>query len=129
MAHSHAVVWMDSKEAHTFCFNATEVEASRTRADLPFGKIHHRAGAIGSGHQTHDAKYFKSIAETLAGVREWLLTGPGEAKLSFCQYLKEHFPALERTMVAVETTDHPTDRQVVALARQHFKAIDRMRAL
>lgn len=120
---------MDSKEAHTFCLNRADVEASKTRSDLPFRKIHHKAGVIGAGHQAPDAAYLKSIADTLAGVREWLLLGPGEAKHALARYIKEHAPAVDQALVAVEPADHPTDGQVVAYARRHFKAIDRMRAL
>lgn len=127
--HSHAVVWMDQKEAHTFCFNATDVEAVRTRSDSAFRKVHHKAGAIGSGHQKPDASYFEGIARTLSGVNEWILLGPGEAKNQFSKYLKDHRPAVDGTLVAVEAADHPTDAEVVAYARRHFKAIDRMRAV
>ena len=50
MSHSHAIVWMDSKEAHVFQFNAEDVEKQRIVAQLPFRKIHHKAGVIGAGH-------------------------------------------------------------------------------
>jgi hypothetical protein len=33
---------------------------------------------------------------------------------------------LTKTIVAVETVDHPSDGQLVAHARKHFDATDRM---
>ncbi len=36
MTHNHAIVWMDSKEARVFRFNAVDVENDRIRAHNPF---------------------------------------------------------------------------------------------
>jgi hypothetical protein len=33
---------------------------------------------------------------------------------------------LGRAIVAVESADHPTDAEVLAYARRHFTALDRM---
>ena len=77
MSHSHAIVWMDSREAHVFRFSAEDVERQRIRSHSPFRKIHHKAGVIGAGHVHLDHGYFDEIAEALDGIQEWLLTGPG----------------------------------------------------
>jgi len=76
MSHSHAIVWMDSREAHVFRFSADDVERQRIRSHSPFRKIHHKAGVIGAGHVHLDHGYFEEIAEALDGIQEWLLTGP-----------------------------------------------------
>ena len=49
MSHNHAIVWMDSKEARIFQFNASDVEKARIRAHNPFRQVHHKAGVIGAG--------------------------------------------------------------------------------
>ena len=68
MSHTHAVVWLDTKEAHVFQFNAEDVERQRIKAHMPAHKIHQKAGIVGSGH-SHDGKeYFESIVVALAGV-------------------------------------------------------------
>ena len=46
MSHSHAIVWMDSREAHVFRFSADDVEKQRIQSHNPFRKIHHKAGVI-----------------------------------------------------------------------------------
>ena len=49
MTHNHAIVWMDSKEARIFRFNATDVEHEHIKAHNPFRQVHHKAGVIGTG--------------------------------------------------------------------------------
>ena len=41
MTHNHAIVWMDSREARVFRFNAADVESERLVAHNPFRKVHH----------------------------------------------------------------------------------------
>ena len=53
MTHTHAVVWLDFKEAHVFLFNADDVQRERIKAHAPSRKIHQKAGIVGAGH-THD---------------------------------------------------------------------------
>ena len=52
--------------------------------------------------------------------------GPGNAKTAFHKHATQHQPALAKRIVAVESADHPSDGELVAHARKHFKAIDRM---
>jgi stalled ribosome rescue protein Dom34 len=127
MSHSHAIVWMDSREAHVFRFSADDVEKQRIQSHNPFRKIHHKAGVIGAGHEHLDHGYFKDIADALNGVQEWLLTGPGTAKNELARHVEAHLPDLKRTLCGLQTSDHPTDGELVDQARRAFKSIDRMR--
>ena len=129
MSHSHAIVWMDSKEAHILKFNAADVEAARVRSHLPFRKLHHKAGAIGSGHEQLDHAYFEEIAQALDGVEEWILVGPSGGKEQMEAYVGDRLPQLRKRLLGVESLDHPTDGQLVDHARRFFKAADRMRAI
>jgi len=126
MTHSHAIVWMDSKEARIFLFNAADVEKARIQAHNPFRKVHHKAGVIGAGHMELDTGFFNHILEGLHGATEWLLVGPSGAKLELLKHLDAHRPELRRSLVGTETMDHPTDGELLDHARRAFKAIDRM---
>ena len=126
MSHSHAIVWMDSKEAHVFQFNVEDVEQQRIKAHLPFRKIHHKAGVIGAGHVHLDHHYFDDIAKALDGVQEWLLSGPGTAKEELHAYLNGKVPGLNGKLLGVEAADHPSDGQLLDHARRFFKAADRL---
>jgi stalled ribosome rescue protein Dom34 len=127
MSSRHAIVWIDSREAHVFRFTAEEVNMQRVKAHLPVRKIHHKAGVVGSGHVHLDHAYFHEIAQALDGAHEWLLTGPGVAKDEMLVYLHGSEHGLQKKFVGVETVDHPTDGQLVDHARRFFKAVDRMR--
>jgi hypothetical protein len=126
MTHSHAIVWMDSREAHVFRFNVEDVDQDRLKAHMPFRKVHHKAGVIGSGHPTADTEYFQQIIDALSGTREWILAGPGQAKDAFAVFLEKHPSRIESRLMRVEPMDHPTDGELLKHARQAFKAIDRL---
>jgi hypothetical protein len=117
---------MDSREAHVFRFNADDVERDRLKAHMPFRKVHHKAGVIGSGHAAADTEYLEHIVDSLSGTREWILAGPGQAKESFVRFLEKHPAKLESKLLRVEAMDHPTDGELLKHARQVFKAIDQL---
>src|SRR5471030_2807624 len=126
MSHTHAVVWLDFKEAHVFLFNAEDVERQRIKAHNPSHKIHQKAGIVGSGH-AHDGKdYFNGIIEALSGTTEWLVTGPAATKNEFASYVEKHAPQLKSQLIGVEAMDHPTDGELLDHARRFFKAADKI---
>lgn len=126
MTHSHAIVWMDSKEARIFSFNASDAEREHIKAHNPYRQVHHRAGVIGAGHMSLDNHFFSDIVEAVRGTREWLLAGPAGAKQELVRYLDQHAPDLKKSLAGIEAMDHPTDGELLDHARRAFKAIDRM---
>jgi stalled ribosome rescue protein Dom34 len=126
MSHFHAVVWLDHAEAKIFPFNAEDFEKRQVLPAEPHRHLHHKAGAVGSGHAQVDKHFFESVAAALSDSVEILVVGPGSAKTEFAAYAKEKAPALAKRIVAVQSADHPSDRQIVAHARTFFKAADRM---
>ena len=121
MKHSHAIVWMDSKEARIFSFNADDVQSEHIKAHAPHRQVHRHS-------KTADTAYFHDIAEAVSGTREWLLVGPAGAKTELVHYLEKHAPAARKAIVGIEAMDHPTDGELLAHARRAFKAIDRMQS-
>jgi stalled ribosome rescue protein Dom34 len=128
MPHFHAVVWLDHAEAHVLHFTAEDVENKLVHGK-PHQHLHHKRGSSDSGHAAEDPAFFKKIVEALDGAQEILVVGPANAKVSFIKYLNEQAYKLLPKVVAVETVDHPSDGQLLAYARKHFRASDRMRAL
>jgi hypothetical protein len=41
--------------------------------------------------------------------------------------MRQHDPRIAKAIVETETVDHPSDPELVALARRYFRAADRMR--
>lgn len=112
----HAVVWMDHSQAHVLMFDKEHVEAQRVKARHQHTPKH--------GHVGADKAFFEGIAGSLQGAVEVLLTGPANAKLEFRDYCKHHAHAVDKAIVDVVSSDHPSDPQLVAMARQYFLRYD-----
>ena len=107
--HYHAVIWIDHHEVRVFHFGRADVETLVLHPDHPTRHIHHKANSIGSGHASADYDFLRAIAESVADTGAVLLTGPANAKTELLKYINEHDPKLEKTIVGVETVDHPSD--------------------
>lgn len=126
MSHFHAVVWMDHAEAHVLQFTLDEVERQVVHASGKHRKIHHHAGTLGSGKAPEDLAYFAAVSASLEGAQQVLLSGPANEKNEFRKYLETHARETAARIVAVETSDHPTDGELLRHARKYFVATDRM---
>ena len=56
------------------------------------------------------------------------VTGPSGAKKELVTYIEREYPALAARIAAVQALDHPSDGELVKLARKFFVADDRMRS-
>jgi stalled ribosome rescue protein Dom34 len=119
--HFHAVVWLDHAQAKVFHVGLSGDDELTLHPHLPTRHLHHKANAIGSGHAKPDVHFLDEIANALGDAGEILIIGPANAKTELAAHLREKHPAVGKRIVAVEAADHPSDRQIVAYARQHFK--------
>jgi stalled ribosome rescue protein Dom34 len=78
-------------------------------------------------HPADDKHFFHEIAAALADVEEILVVGPASAKLELVTYLEHDSRGIAAKIVGVETMDHPTDGELIAHVKKHFRAVDRMR--
>ena len=125
MSHFHAVVWIDHQKATVWQFTATEQENTVVHAHGQ-PRVHSRKSTHGGHKSPSDQHFFDEVAHALTGAYEILVVGPAQTKQEFANFLREKHAALGRGIVAVESSDHPTDPEVLAYARRHFAAIDRM---
>ena len=119
MSTFHAVVWMDHQEAHVAMFDREHVEAQRIQS-----RSHHKH----QGKAGDTAAFYAEVAKALAGTREVLLTGPGLARNEFRDWCAAEQKSTAATIVGSIASDHPSDAQLVALAKQYFKKFDAMAA-
>ena len=124
--HFHAVVWIDHHEARVFHFNADDAERAVVHPHEPTRHIHHKAHSIGSGHAPEDQHFFHAVVEAIGTAGAVLIGGPANAKHELFKHIQRHEPQLMARISGVETLDHPTDRELLAHARQYFRAADRM---
>lgn len=119
MTMSHAVVWVDHQNAQVLQFDAEHVQAQKVKAHAHHTRQHH--STVRTEHE-----FFGNVCDALEGIAEVLVTGPKTGVAAFKHYADKHRPATARYIVAYETVDHPTENQLVALARQYFLKHDRM---
>ncbi|MFT3733176.1 MAG: translational machinery protein [Hyphomicrobium sp.] len=119
--HFHAVVWIDHHEARVFHFNASDSDKITVHPKDPVRHIHHKANSIGSGHAPEDQEFLKNVTDAVADAGAILITGPAGEKTVLMEHIGRHAPALKSKIKAVEPLDHPTDGEILALARKFFK--------
>jgi stalled ribosome rescue protein Dom34 len=126
MAHFHAVVWIDHKQARVFHFNVEEAEDRTVIRDHVVRDLHAREK--GDGHRIEDNKpFFEDVARRIADARAILIVGPAQEKDLFAKFLAEKHPEIRAHVEGVESADHPTDGELLDTARRYVKAADRMR--
>lgn len=126
--HYHAIVWIDHREAKIFHFNAEDSGRTIVPSHHQNVNIHHKANAGDSGHVGVDTEFLERVARSFGRAGAILITGPANAKTELSNYLRREHPEIGRRISAVETSDHPTDGELVAHGRAFFKADDRMHA-
>ena len=120
----HAVVWIDHDEAHVIHFTREQAETLTLHSKHRRGHLHHKSGGPGDGKAAEDPAFFAAVEAALVGTREILIVGPAGAKDELDKHIRLHSKALAACVVGVETIDHPSDGQLLAMARKYFRAAD-----
>ncbi|MCU0773752.1 MAG: hypothetical protein MUC74_04375 [Ideonella sp.] len=115
----HAVVWLDHQNAQILQFDAEHVQSSKVKSHRHETRKH--GSAVRSEHE-----FFGHVCDGLAGIPEVLVTGSHTAQADFRHYVEKHRPLVARQIVGYETVDHPSENQLVAMARKYFLKYDRM---
>jgi stalled ribosome rescue protein Dom34 len=113
MSLPHAVVLVDHQSAQVLQFDAEHVKSQKVKAHTHHTKQH------GSTVRT-EHEFFGEVCDALAGVAEVLVAGSHTAQADFRHYVEKHRAPVAKHIVAWETVDHPTEGQLLALARQYF---------
>ena len=114
----HAVVWIDHQSAQVMQFHADEVQSQKIKAHTHYTRQH--GSAVRTEHE-----FYGEVCAALDGVAEVLVTGSHAAQSDFRHYVDKHRPAVAKQIVGWETVDHPSEGQLLALARRHFVKFDR----
>jgi hypothetical protein len=125
--HYHAVVWIDHRQARVFHFNQSDADKLVVNPDNPVRNLHHKANSIGSGHAPEDQNFLEDVATSVADAGAILVLGPSNEKNELVKHIKRFHPEMTIKIEGVEPADHPTDRELVAYARQYLKSADLMR--
>jgi hypothetical protein len=118
--HHHAVVWIDHRTAKLFYLGLEATDERIIHAKLAEKHLHHKANAIGAGKAQEDPTFFPRIDEALSDCEAVLILGPGVEKTLLLKHLAEDRHAHKGRGLHAETSDHPTDREIIALGRHYF---------
>jgi len=119
--HFHAIVWIDHSQAKIFHIGLCGENEVIVHPHMPTKHLHHKANSIGSGHAAPDKEFLAQVMNAVSDAGEILIIGPASAKTEFAKYLREQHSKIGDRIVAVEAADHPSDGEIVAYARHHFK--------
>ncbi len=120
-SHFHAVVWIDHSQARIFHLGLSGSDEVTLHPQLATRHLHHKANAVGSGHAAPNKAFYAEVSKALADAGEILIIGPAGAKTELASHIREHAPAIANRIAAVEAADHPSDAEIVAYAKRHFK--------
>ena len=113
----HAVAFVDHQSADVLQFGSEHVVGHKLHQHLKFTREHH------SGVRT-EHQFFGQVCDALDGIAEVLVTGGHTGLADFRHYVDKHRPLTAARIVGYEVVDHPTENQLVALARKHFVKYD-----
>jgi stalled ribosome rescue protein Dom34 len=115
----HAVVWADHQNAQVLQFDPEHVKVQKVKAHQ------HSTAQHGSEVRTQH-EFFGELCDSLEGVSEVLVTGSHTTLADLRHYIDKHRPQTAGRIVGYEVVDHPSEKQLVALARKFFLENDRM---
>ena len=115
----HAVVWTDHRSAQVLQFDAEHVSAETVRAHTHYTARH--GSAVRSQHE-----FFGELCDALDGIAEVLMTGSHTTLADFRHYADKYRSQTVSRIVAYEVVDHPSENQLVALARKYFVKFDQI---
>jgi hypothetical protein len=71
-------------------------------------------------------EFFGQVCDVFDGIAEVLVVGGHTGLADFRHYVDKHRPQSAGRIVGYQVVDHPTDKQLVALARKHFAKYDQL---
>ena len=113
----HAVAFVDHRSAEVLQFGAEQVLEQTVHQHFKFTPEHH------SGVRT-EHEFFGHVCDALDGIAEVLVVGGHTGLADFRHYVNKHRPLTAQRIVGYEVVDHPTENQLVALARKRFVKVD-----
>ena len=115
----HAVAFVDHHSAEILQFGTEHVEERKVHEHLKLTRQH--ASNVRTEHE-----FFGAVCDALDGIAEILVVGGHTGPASFRHFADKHRPLTAKRIVDYEVVDHPSENELVALARKHFVRYDQM---
>lgn len=115
----HAVILIDHQAARVLQFGAGQLQESLVHTHLDVTRQH--GSAVRTEHE-----FFNQTCDALDGIAEVLVAGGHMGLADFRHFAEKHRPQTATHITGYEVVDHPSDKELVALARKHFLKHDQM---
>jgi len=113
-ATTHAVVWIDHRQATVARIDAGPASPRRVKA--------HEHPTAQHGSEVRSVhEFFADVCDAVDGVDVALVTGGKTTLADFRHYAEKHRAHTAARIVAYDVVDHPTDNQLIALGRKFFE--------
>jgi hypothetical protein len=109
----HAVAFVDHQNAQVLLFDAEHVKTQKIKTHTHHTRQH--GSVVRTEHE-----FFGHVCDSLTGAGEVLVVGRHTGQADFKHYLEKHRPEVAKRVVGFEIVDHPTENQLLALARKYF---------
>ena len=119
MSSLRAALHIEHDEAEVLQLDADNSHAVKIKAHVHPTRQH--ASAVRTEHE-----FFAEVCDALAGISDVLVVGSHQARAGFRHYVGQHRAALLKQIVGWKAVDHPTEGQLVAMAREYFIEHDNM---
>jgi hypothetical protein len=119
-APTRAAVWIDHHQARVFHVDLAGFDEQTLRAPAHHFHRHPKGPSEPHAHPDDEHRLFHDVIDALGTAETILVLGPSTAKSAFLHYAQAHAPKVAGKITGVETSDHPTDAQIVAHVRSHF---------
>jgi stalled ribosome rescue protein Dom34 len=116
---TQAVILIDHQNARVLRLDATSAQGGQLHAHT------HNTRQHGSAVRT-EHEFFGDVCAALAGISEVLVMGSHLAQTDFRHFIEKHRPHVVPLIVGWETVDHPSEGQLLALARKFYEKHNRM---
>jgi hypothetical protein len=113
----HAVAFVDHQSAQVLQFASEKLVERKVHEQLQFTRQH------GSKVRT-EHEFFGHVCDALDGIAEVLVVGGHTGLADFRHYVNKHGPMTAQRIFGYEVVDHPSENQLVALARKRFVKVD-----
>lgn len=119
---THAIAFVDHHAAQVLQFDADHAQESTLHEHVHFTRQH--ASGVRSEHE-----FFGTLCDALDGIAHSVVVGGHTGLADFRHYVEKHRPATAARIIGFEVVDHPTGKQLVALAKERFAELERMGGL
>jgi hypothetical protein len=114
-----AVVFVDHHNAQVLQFDADHIDERKIHEHRHL--THQHASGVRSEHE-----FFGLVCDAFDGVTRVLITGGHQGLADFRNFVDKHRPQTAKLIVGYEVVGHPSEKELVMIARAYFVRHDMM---